>query len=138
MGAWVRYVVALLVVVHGLVYVNAARGVLPVFDGWSGTSWLLGDAVGAEALRRLALALWVVAGLGLVATGAAIGFALPGAAAWRVVAIVASAVGVLSFFVFWDGRADRLVAEGVLGMLASLAVLAAALALPRVLALAAT
>jgi hypothetical protein len=33
---------ALLIGVHGVVFVNAARRVLPVFDGWKGRSWLLG------------------------------------------------------------------------------------------------
>ncbi len=129
MRPWLRYLVALLVAMHGFVYLNAARGVLPVFQAWKGTSWLLGDALSADALKRLSLALWAVAGVGTIA--AAIAFAFSGPAAWRPLAVAASAVGVASFLVFWDGRAERLVDEGAIGAVLSLVILVAAIAFPH-------
>lgn len=67
MSSWLRYLIAALVAAHGFVYLNAARGVLPVFEEWKGSSWLLGNAVTGDALRKLCLALWAVAGSGIIA-----------------------------------------------------------------------
>jgi hypothetical protein len=125
---WVRWVVALLVACHGLVYLNAARGVLPVFDGWNGRSWLVGPALSTEALKRISVALWAVAGAGSIAAAAAFAFAFSAPGVWRPLAGAASAVGVASFLVLWDGRPKRLVAQGAIGLLLSLLVLVAALA----------
>ena len=129
MKPWVRYLIALLVALHGFVYLNAARGVLPIFEGWKGSSWLLGNAVTCETLKRLTLALWALAGVGIVATG--IGFAFSAQAVWRPLAIVASAVAILSFFVFWDGQIQRLVAQGMIGLVISLVILLSAIAFPQ-------
>lgn len=131
MKPWVRYLIALLVAAHGLVYLNGARGVLPIFEGWKGSSWLLGSAVTGEALKRLCLVMWAVAGIGVVATS--IAFAFWGQTVWRPLAIVASAVAVVSFFLFWDGQIRRAVAQGIIGAIISLLMLVAAIVFPRVL-----
>jgi hypothetical protein len=52
---------------------------------------------------------------------------------WRPLAIAASAVAVLSFLVFWDGRFESLFAQGAVGMGVSLVLLLAAVAFPEVL-----
>ncbi len=129
MRPWLRYLIALVVALHGFVYLNAARGVLPVLQAWKGTSWLLGSALSAAALKRLSIALWAVGGVGTIA--AAIAFAFAGPAAWRPLAIAASAVAIASFLVFWDGRAERLVDEGAIGAVLSLVILLAAIAFPH-------
>jgi len=105
--------------------------VLPVYQGWKGTSWLLGSAVTGDALRKLCVVLWAVAGLGLLAAGIALAFASSSQSAWRPLAIGASAVGILSFLAFWDGQGRRLFEEGAVGAVLSLALLVAALVLPR-------
>lgn len=125
---WMRWLVALLVAAHGFVYLSAARGVLPIFEGWRGTSWLLGRAVTGEALKQLSLVLWAVAGVGIIAAGVAMGFAPDATGLWRTLAAAASAVGIASFFVFWDGQVSRLFEQGVLGVAISLAILASAIA----------
>lgn len=131
MSAWVRYLVAALVAVHGLVYLNAARGVLPgAFEGWRGRSWLLGGAIVGGALKKLSVGLWSLTGVLFIATALAIAFSTSVHGAWRPAAIVAAAAGVLSFAFFWDGQPDRLVAQGILGLVISLAVLAGAVAFP--------
>lgn len=123
----IRWLAALLVAAHGLVYLNASRGVLPVFDGWRGRSWLLGPAVTETALKHVCVALWAVAGVAILATGVAIGLAPETPAVWRTLAVAGSAVGVASFLLFWDGQVERLFAQGVVGMAISLAMLAIAL-----------
>lgn len=133
MTSWVRYLIAVVVAGHGLVYLNAARGVLPVFDGWRGRSLLLGGAVTGGALRRLDVVLWTGSGAGLVAAALAVAFAPTAHAVWRPLAAAASAVAVLSFFTFWDGRRESLLAQGAIGMALSLLILLAALAFPQVL-----
>lgn len=133
MKPWVRYAIAFVIAGHGLVYFNAARGVLPVFDGWRERSWLLGGAVTGLALRRLAVVLWTGSGLGLMGTAAVLAFAPEAEEAWRPLAAASSAVAVLGFFVFWDGRPALLVAQGAIGMVLSLAILLAALVYPQAL-----
>jgi hypothetical protein len=128
MSNWVRYVIAAVVAAHGLVYLNAARGVLPVFEGWKGRSWLFGSAVTGDPLRKLCLGLWALAGVGLIASGIAFAFSVP--TVWYPLVIAASVVGILGFLAFWDGRPERLLAQGVIGVVLSAAILAAAIWLP--------
>lgn len=132
MKPWMRYAIAAFVVAHGFVYLKAARSVLPVFEGWSGRSWLLGGAVTGDALTKLCLALWAVAGIGIVATGIALAFAFFAQALWRPLAIAVSAAGILGFFAFWDGRMERLLAQGVIGAVLSTVILAGAIWLTQV------
>ncbi len=133
MKPWIRYVIAAVVAAHGLVYLNAARGVLPVFEGWKGRAWLLGDAITGDSLKRLCQGMWAVAGIGVIATGVALAFAFSAQAVWRPLAIVASTVAILSFLVFWDGQVRRLFEQGVIGVVLSLLILLGALAFPRLL-----
>lgn len=133
MNAWVRYLIAAVIAAHGFVYLNAARGVLPIFDGWKGSSWLLGSAVTGEALRRLCLLLWALAGIGIIATGMAFAFAFSAQPVWRPLAIGASAVGILGFFAFWDGQGPRLLHQGVIGAGISLLMLVGAILVPQLL-----
>lgn len=133
MNPWFRYALAVVIAIHGFVYINAARGVLPIYEGWQGRSWLLGDAVTGEALKRLAVTLWAIGGIGLVATALFIAFAPSAQLAWRPLAVIACAIGILSFFVFWDGQSQHLVAQGGVGVVVSLIVLLAALVFPRAL-----
>ncbi len=71
------------------------------------------------------------AGIGVVATG--IAFGLSAQAVWRPLAIGASAVAIVSFFLFWDGQIRRAVAQGIIGAVISLLMLVAAIVFPRVL-----
>lgn len=136
MSSLVRYTVGALAVLHGIVYLNAARGVLPIFAGWRGTSWLLGTAVRGAALERFLVACWGITGALVVAAGLVFAAAPSAYAVWRPLAIAAGALGVLSFFAFWDGQLRTLFAQGAIGLVLSAILLVAALAADRTLFLA--
>jgi hypothetical protein len=125
MDAWVRYSVAIVVFAHGLIYLVTplSSSSKTVFGSWKGTSWLLGSAISTGALKTSCSVLWMVAGLGLVGASFAIVLApwIPGI--WRPLAMGGSAVGIVSFLIFWDGVPGELVNEGVIGLAVSAVIL---------------
>ncbi len=133
MDVRIRYSVGVLVAAHGLVYFATPLTSLSesVFQGWEGSSALLGTALTAEALKAVTTWLWVLAGIGLVAAAAMFVFTsvLPGA--WRPTAFAASLVGVASFAIFYDGQAQLFVSEGGVGLIISSAIAIGALAYSR-------
>jgi hypothetical protein len=134
MKPWLRYLIAAVVAGHGFIYLNFSLGRLPAaLEGWRGISWVLGDAVTGDRLKRLALALHAVAGIGILASGIAMAFAPAAPRLWRPLAVAGSAVAILAFAAFWDGRAPRLVQQGAIGAVLSLLLLLGAIALPQVL-----
>lgn len=132
MTSWLRYLIALLVASHGLVYINLARGVLPgVFEGWRGSSWLLGSAITGGRLETLVLALHVTAGIVILACAVAIAFVPSAPSWWRSLAIAGAGIGIVSFSIFWDGQTQRLVTQGAIGAGISLILLVSAIAFPQ-------
>ncbi len=133
MKPWLRYLIAVVVVGHGFIYVNFSLGRLPdALKGWRGNSWLLGNVVTGERLKTLAFTLHAVAGIGILAAGIAVAFAPTVPRLWRPLAIVGSALAILAFAAFWDGQSQRLVQQGVIGTVLSLLLLLSAIALPQV------
>ena len=124
-----RYLIALFVGFHGLVYLIAPYWVK--WGGWKGSSALLGSSLTGDSLKLLSNSLWVVAGVGLLAAGVAIAFAHLAPGLWRPLAIGGGLVGAASFAFFWDGQVDLLVDEGVVGMILSLVVFSGATAFPQ-------
>ncbi len=114
----------LFIAAHGLVYLATPLTTLSqtVFQGWKGSSALLGSSLGADALKSVTTWMWIVAGVGLVAAAITIIFTslLPGA--WRPLAISASLIGVASFIVFYDGQTQLFVNQGGVGLVISLAI----------------
>ncbi len=131
MDPWIRYLIALFVGFHGLVYLIAPYWVK--WSTWGGTSALMGSILTGDSLKMLSSSLWLVAGIGLLGTAAAIAFEPSIPALWRPLAIGAGLVGVLSFAVFWDGQVNLLVDEGVVGMILSIVILSGAAAFPQAL-----
>ncbi len=129
MEPWVRYLVALVVGFHGLVYVIAPFWMK--WGGWKGSSILLGSAITGDSLKTLTGGLWLVAGIGLLGAAVTIALAPWIPSLWRPIAIGASLVGVLSFAVFWDGQVQLLVDEGAIGMVLSLSILSGAASFPQ-------
>ena len=84
-------------------------------------------------LHALVIALHVLAGVGIIASSAAIVFGawIPGW--WRPFAIGGAALGIVAFAVFWDGQRQQLLEEGAIGALVSAALLLAAMLCPRAL-----
>lgn len=133
MNSRLGYLVGLFVGAHGLVYLATPLTSLSqtVFQGWGGSSAVLGAALGSDALKAVTTWLWILAGLGLVAAACAIAFAsfIPGV--WRPLAIGGALAGIMSFVVFWDGRAGQFVSQGGIGLGISVVVAAVVLAFPR-------
>lgn len=129
----VRYLAGAFVALHGLVYLATPLTGLSerVFQGWTGTSILLGSALGSDVLRSLSAWFWILAGVGLMAAGGAIVFTsfVPGV--WRPLAIGAAVVGVASFLIFWDGQIALFVNQGGIGLVISVVIAAAAFSFPK-------
>jgi hypothetical protein len=129
-----RYLIALVICFHGLVYVIFAL-YSPYLGslGWRGSSLLLGNSIVGQTLKMLTIDLWAVAGVGLIATGITIAFISFFRRFWRPLAIGASLVSILSLWVFWDGQQSSFSSQGGIGMIVSLAILTAAIVLPTFL-----
>ncbi len=129
MDIWTRYLIGLFVAAHGFVYFATPLTALSqnIFQGWTGSSLLLGTTLASDSLKSVTTWLWVLAGIGLVAAAATIVFtsALPGV--WRPLAIGASIAGVASFIIFYDGQAEQFVNEGGVGLIISLVIAGGAL-----------
>ena len=128
MAAWLRYLIALIVFAHGLVYVRIGSVLPGPITGWRGTSWLLGDTVTGDQLRRLVVSLHVAAGAAMLACAAAIVFVPSLPDWWRPLAIMAAALGLVAFVVFWDGQTPLLFEEGLIGAIVSMLLLVGAIA----------
>jgi len=125
----VRYLIALVVGSHGITYVMFAL-LGQAFVEWRGSSWLLGSTITGDTLKTLTLALWVITGVGFIATGIAIAFASSLQGFWRPLATGASIVSVLSFAIFWDGQMARFTDQGGIGMVLSLMILISTIVFP--------
>ena len=130
MKPWLQYVIAFLVFCHGFVYVRIGSMLPAPVKGWTGHSWLLGDAISSPQLTTLSIWLHVIAGIATLASAAAIGLPslLPGW--WRPLATTGALLGIAAFAVFWDGQTTLLFEEGGLGALISLVILAGAVSFP--------
>jgi hypothetical protein len=128
MTPWLRYLIAFVVFCHGFIYVRIGSTLPGPIREWKGISWLLGSAVTDERLRALVVGLHAVAGIAILASALAIGFApsIPGW--WRPLAIAGGAVGLVAFAVFWDGQTRLLFQEGAIGAIVSLIMLGIAMA----------
>ncbi|MCL5067891.1 MAG: hypothetical protein M1368_06020 [Thaumarchaeota archaeon] len=126
MYVWLRYLIALVIGFHGLVYLISPFWV--TFQEWKGVSLLLGGTVSTQSLKAISTGLWVVAGISLL--GAALTIALaplvPGW--WRPIAIMGGLAGAVSFAVFWDGQMQQFTNQGGVGMIISLVIVGSAVA----------
>jgi hypothetical protein len=126
----VRYLIALIVVSHGITYIAfdwmGVSGAYQ-FAGWKGSSWLLGSAITGDALKTLTSAFWAIAGVGFIATGIVIAFSPLLQGFSRPLAIGASTVSILSFAIFWDGQTAHFPGQGGIGMILSLIILVSAI-----------
>jgi hypothetical protein len=133
---WLQYLVAFMVACHGLVYLVfgavsfSGAGFPQVFQPWKGTSALLGGTFAGSSLRLLTEYLWLIAGIGLLAAGIAIGLASSLPRVWPPLAIGAGIIGMASFLIFWDGQVPQFANEGGIGMVISLAVISGAALFP--------
>jgi len=122
--AWVRYVIAFVVLSHAFIYVRIGAVLPGPIEQWTGRSRLLGGAVTGRALVTLSRIVHVVAGAVLLACAVALAL---NHASWRPLAIAGSAIGLAAFAIFWDGQTEFLAEEGVIGAGVSLVWLVVAL-----------
>ncbi|MGB7094663.1 MAG: hypothetical protein WBD62_08455 [Anaerolineales bacterium] len=127
----VRIIIGIFFILHGFVYLlffGQSQRLFELRPGmvWPDDSWLFSRFLGEQATRWLASITFILAAIAFVAGG--IGLIL-GQAWWRPIvvgaAIFSSAISVL----FWDGRRQRLGAQGGIGLLINLAILAVLLIL---------
>jgi len=136
MRAVLRYLIAFVVSLHGLIYLVTPVSSLSsaVFAGWKGTSVLLGSLITGDALKWLTTGLWLIGGAGIVCACVAFVLMSRFPNLWRPMAIGATLVGMLSFIIFWDGQAAEFVNQGGIGMVLSAMILVGALTFPRFVA----
>jgi hypothetical protein len=131
MKPWLRYMIAFVIAAHGLIYFVFGIGRLPEpLKGWTGTSWLLGSAITGDKLKALAFVLSRIAGIAMLACGVTVAFVHPTHGLWRPLAMTGAVFGILLFAVFWDGRTEHLVNQGVIGVAVSAALFVSALLFP--------
>lgn len=127
MAAWLRYVIGILIAVHGYVYIPFAFYLVNEFQRSHGASRLLSSVLGTNSLRGTTLTTHLAAGVLLLACGLLVAFAPGAVPVWRTLAVAGGAAGLLAFLLAWNGRAAHLSEQGLLGATASLAVLVAGL-----------
>jgi hypothetical protein len=131
MTPWLRYLIAFAVFCHGFRYVRIGSALPSPIEVWRRSSWLLRSAVTDGQLKTLVMGLYVFAGLATLACAVSIGFAPSFPGWWRPLAIGGAAMGIAAFAVFWDGQAQFLFEEGLIGAVVSLILLLSAVAFPR-------
>lgn len=128
MPAWSRTVVGILIAVHGYVYIPFAFYLVNEFQRSYGGPTLLRHVLGAGPRRTVTLAIHAAAGVSLLACGAVVVIVPSAVPLWRTLAVAGGAVGVMAFILAWNGRPTHLSEQGLLGAVASLAVLIAGIA----------
>ncbi len=125
---WIRYVIGILIAVHGYVYIPFAFYLVNEFQRTYGSPRLLRRIPGTAPKRTTTLALHLAAGVLLLACGVVVVIAPSAVPLWRALAVAGGAVGVMAFILAWNGRPTHLSEQGLLGAIASLSVLITGLA----------
>lgn len=98
-----RKIIALMLIFHGLItstflfYIEDPMG---PGVGWNGSSWLLTDSLGAQAVQILGQLLWAISVTTFVIAGIAVFMRLK---QWRLIDIIASIVSLIAYILFWFG-----------------------------------
>ena len=126
-----RFIVGIVVVLHGLVhllYFAQSRRFFELQSDmvWPDGSWAFSRLLGLEANRWLAGIGCVLAALGFLGSGAAI---LLGQAWWRPVIVGSAIFSAAVFAFFWNGRGQNLDDQGLFAILINAAILVSVLVL---------
>ena len=118
--------VGIFLVLHGLVhllYAGQSRRFFELRPGmtWPDGSWAFSYLLSDPAARWLAVVSLALAAIGFLAGGAGLFFHQSW---WRPIAIGATVVSTLTYLLLWDGQLHQLAAQGGIGILLNLAVLA--------------
>jgi len=129
MTPWLRYLIAFIIGAHGFTYIPFGLLVPRQMKQWRGTSRLLGRVLDPGQVRTAVPVLHVMAGVVILACAAAVTLAPSAPGWWFPLAILGSVLGIAAFATFWDGQLRYTVAEGGVGLGASIVLLTGALAL---------
>ena len=124
-----RFVVGIVVILHGLVhllYFGQSRRFFELQSGmvWPDGSWAFARLLGLEATRWLAGIACVLAALGFVGSGAGI---LLEQAWWRPFLVGSALFSAAIFLLFWNGTVQNLDDQGLFAILINAAILIAVL-----------
>lgn len=124
-----RFIVGVFIVLHGLVhllYFGQSWRLFELQPGmvWPEGSWAFSKLLGNEATRLLASISCVLAAIGFAAGGLGI---LVGQGWWRPVVLASAAFSAVVFFLFWDGKLQKLANQGAIAILINVAILVAVL-----------
>ena len=116
-------------VLHGLVhllYAGQAKRLFELRPGmvWPDGSWAFSNLLGDESTRLLATILYAVATIGFVVGGIGI---FAGQAWWRPAVVGAASFSTAIIMLFWDGKMQMLVDNGLIAILINIAILVALL-----------
>ena len=120
-----RFVVGVLIVLHGLVhllYIGQDRRLFELRPGmvWPDGSWAFSRLLGDATTRWLASVACAVAAVAFVAGGAGL---LAGQAWWRPTVVGAAVFSSVVYVLFWDGGLRRLPDKGGIALLINAAFL---------------
>ena len=125
----IRVIAGIFLVLHGLVhllYFGQSARLFELQPGltWPDGSWAFSKLFGVSSTRVLASACLILAAAGFVIGAIGIFF---GQSWWRTAVIVSAVFSVIVYVLFWNGRWQRLDAQGGVGILIEIAILAAIL-----------
>jgi hypothetical protein len=132
MNEWLRYLIAFVVLCHGITYFMFGFLAPREMKDWLGTSRILGPVLTASRLRAVIPVVHVVAGVAIIGTGIAMALAPLVAGLWPPLAILGGIASIAAFTAFWDGRLKYIIEEGGIGLGLSLVLLIVALAFPGI------
>lgn len=124
-------VMGIFIVLHGLVhllYLGQSRKLFELQPGmiWPEGSWAFSRLLGTEATRLLASVACGLAAIGFVAGGIGIIAGQP----WsQPVVLGMAALSAIVYFLFWNGKLERLDNQGAIGILINIAIVIAVLTL---------
>ena len=121
-----RFIIGLFIIFHGLVYslfFAQSRRLFELRPGmtWPDDSWFFSRIMGEQATRWLASISFILAAIAFVAGGT--GMILE-QAWWRPIVVGAAIFSSVISVLFWDGRRQQLGAQGAIGLLINLVILA--------------
>lgn len=124
-----RNLFGIFIILHGLVYLLYMGHSLRYFElepglGWPDGSWVFSKLLGDEAARWLAGAFCAIAAIGFAAAGIGL---LREQAWWDAVVVGVSVYSGVVFILLWNGRMQKLDAQGAIGILINIALLAVVL-----------
>jgi hypothetical protein len=121
-----KIILGIFFVMHGLVhllYAGQSRRLFELKPGmtWPDGSWLFTGVIGGETTRLLVSVCLALAALGYALSG--LGLFLR-QAWWQPLALASALLSSLIFLLFWNGKLAGLDAQGGVGLLINLAILA--------------